>query len=131
MKNKKTHSTQRKYFGTIPRSEFYGFVLGYALGLIISGLLRLDSQFQYILFALVGFGIGYYIDKKYYQEPDEPDEPESSGELGNIGEAGSTVEPTRPADGTTGEIPEETPLNPPVIAGNTSTGAVPAEKEED
>ena len=131
MKNKKTHSTQRKYFGTIPRSEFYGFVLGYALGLIISGLLRLDSQFQYILFALVGFGIGYYIDKKYYQEPDEPDEPESSGELGNIGEAGSTVEQTRPADGTTGEIPEETPLNPPVIAGNTSTGAVPAEKEED
>ena len=63
MKNKKTHSTQRKYFGTIPRSEFYGFVLGYALGLIISGLLRLDSQFQHILFALVGFGIGYYIDK--------------------------------------------------------------------
>ena len=130
MKNKKTHSTQRKYFGTIPRSEFYGFVLGYALGLIISGLLRLDSQFQYILFALVGFGIGYYIDKKYYQEPDEPDEPESSGELGNIVEAGSTGEPAGPAaDGTTGEIPDETPLNPPVIAGNTSTGAVPADKE--
>ena len=24
--------------------------------------------------ALIGFGIGYYIDKKYFQEPDEPDE---------------------------------------------------------
>ena len=121
MKNKKTHSTQRKYFGTIPRSEFYGFVLGYALGLIISGLLRLDSQFQHILFALVGFGIGYYIDKKYYQEPDEPD---------NTDEPGSTDVPVDFTDGTTGEIPEETPLNPPAIAGNTSTGAVPADKEE-
>lgn len=121
MKNKKTHSTQRKYFGTIPRSEFYGFVLGYALGLIISGLLRLDSQFQHILFALVGFGIGYYIDKKYYQEPDEPD---------NTDEPGSTDVPVDFTDGTTGEIPEETPLNPPAIAGNTSTGVVPADKEE-
>ena len=124
MKNKKTHSTQRKYFGTIPRSEFYGFVLGYALVLIISGLLRLDSQFQHILFALVGFGIGYYIDKKYYQEPDEPDEPDNTDVLG------STDEPADSADGTTGKIPEETPLNPPAIAGNTSTGAVPADKEE-
>ena len=99
-------------------------MLGYALGLIISGLLRLDSQFQHILFALVGFGIGYYIDKKYYQEPDEPDEPD------NTDEPGSTDVPVDFTDGTTGKIPEETPLNPPAIAGNTSTGAVPADKEE-
>ena len=37
MKKKGTHSTQKKYFNTIPRSEFYGFVLGYAIGLIVSG----------------------------------------------------------------------------------------------
>ena len=68
-----THSTQKKYFGTIPRSEFYGFVLGYAVGLFVTGLLRLDSQFQEILFACVGLAIGYWIDKKYFQEPDEPE----------------------------------------------------------
>ena len=115
MKNKKTHSTQRKYFGTIPRSEFYGFVLGYSFGLIISGLLRLDSQFQHILFALVGFGIGYYIDKKYYQEPDEPGDPDDNDEL------------VEPAEGMTGEMPEETPF---AMTGNASAGAVPSEKEE-
>lgn len=68
----KTHSTQRKYFGTIPRSEFYGFVLGYAVGLFISGALHLESQYQQIVCAVIGLAIGYYIDKKYFQEPDEP-----------------------------------------------------------
>ena len=71
MKKKGTHSTQKKYFGTVPRSEFYGFVLGYAIGLILTGALRLESQFQTLLCAVVGLGIGYFIDKKYYQEPDE------------------------------------------------------------
>ena len=74
MKRKGTHSTQRKYFGTIPRSEFYGFVLGYAIGLLLSAFLRLETQYQQILFALAGLGIGYYIDMKYYREPDEPEE---------------------------------------------------------
>lgn len=76
---KKTHSTQKKYFGTIPRSEFYGFVLGYAIGLILSGLLRLESQYQVIVFAAVGLGIGYFIDKKYYQAEDE-EEPGDPGD---------------------------------------------------
>lgn len=75
MKERKTHSTQKKYFNTIPRSEFYGFVLGYAFGLIICGALRIESQIPQLAIALAGFGIGYYIDKKYFQEPDEPADP--------------------------------------------------------
>ncbi len=71
-KRKGTHSTQKKYFNTIPKSEFYGIALGYALGLILGGLLRLESQIPQLAIAVLGFGIGYYIDKKYYQEPDEP-----------------------------------------------------------
>lgn len=74
---KKTHSTQKKYFNTIPKSEFYGVALGYAFGLIIGGLLRLESQIPQLAVAVIGFGIGYFIDKKYYQEPDEPYESES------------------------------------------------------
>lgn len=72
MKKKGTHSTQKKYFNTIPRSEFYGFVLGYAIGLIVCGALRIETQIPQLAMALIGFGIGYYIDKKYFQEPDEP-----------------------------------------------------------
>ena len=71
-KKRGTHSTQKKYFNTIPKSEFYGVALGYALGLILGGLLRLETQIPQLAIALIGFGIGYYIDKKYYQEPDEP-----------------------------------------------------------
>ena len=71
-KKKGTHSTQEKYFNTIPRSEFYGLAIGYALGLILGGLLRLESQIPQLALAVIGFGIGYFIDKKYFQEPDEP-----------------------------------------------------------
>lgn len=80
MKKKGTHSTQKKYFGTVPRSEFYGFVLGYAIGLILTGALHLESQFQTLLCAVAGLGIGYYIDRKYYQEPDEPAQSTGAGE---------------------------------------------------
>ena len=76
-KKRGTHSTQKKYFNTIPKSEFYGVTLGYALGLILGGLLRLETQIPQLAIALIGFGIGYYIDKKYYQEPDEPIESSS------------------------------------------------------
>ena len=84
---KKTHSTQKKYFNTIPKSEFYGVALGYAFGLIIGGLLRLDSQIPQLAVAVIGFGIGYFIDKKYYQEPDEPYESEGAAEAEDGDEA--------------------------------------------
>ena len=81
-KNKGTHSTQRKYFGTIPQSEFYGVALGYAIGLFIAGYLRLETQVLQLGLALAGLLIGYVYDKKYCQEEDGPedagaDDPES------------------------------------------------------
>ena len=89
---KKTHSTQTKYFNTIPRSEFYGVAIGYALGLIIGGLLRLESQIPQLAVAVIGFGIGYFIDKKYYQEPDEPYESESAAEADDEDDAADANE---------------------------------------
>lgn len=89
---KKTHSTQKKYFNTIPRSEFYGVAIGYALGLIIGGLLRLESQIPQLAVAVIGFGIGYFIDKKYYQEPDEPYESESAAEADDEDDAADANE---------------------------------------
>ena len=92
-KKVKTHTTQKKYFGTVPRSEFYGFVVGYAIGLFVTGALRLQSQFQEIIFACVGLAIGYYIDKKYFQEPDEPYvEDDAASEAGTVSEIASGAE---------------------------------------
>ena len=94
---KKTHSTQKKYFNTIPRSEFYGVAIGYALGLIIGGLLRLESQIPQLAAAVIGFGIGYFIDKKYYQEPDEPYESESAAEADDEDDAADADEEEKSA----------------------------------
>lgn len=70
------HSTQKKYFNTIPRSEFYGIAIGYALGLITTGFFRIESQIPQLALAVIGFLIGYYIDRKFYRVKDEPDVPE-------------------------------------------------------
>ena len=94
---KKTHSTQKKYFNTIPKSEFYGIAIGYALGLIIGGLLRLESQIPQLAAAVIGFGIGYFIDKKYYQEPDEPYESESAAEADDEDDAADADEEEKSA----------------------------------
>lgn len=66
------HSTQRKYFNTVPRSAFLGFVLGYAVGLFLTGLFDLDSYVLQIIGIAVGTGIGYWIDGKYFAEEDVP-----------------------------------------------------------
>ena len=78
MKKKGYHSTQKKYFNTIPKSEFYGVAIGYALGLILTGALRMESQIPQLALAVVGFLIGYYVDYKYYRVKDEPDAPAHS-----------------------------------------------------
>lgn len=72
------HSTQRKYFGTVPRTVFLGFVLGYAIGLFLSGLFHLDSYVLQIVGLAIGTGIGYWMDGKYYAEKDVPvEDPET------------------------------------------------------
>lgn len=97
-KKRGTHSTQKKYFNTIPKSEFYGVALGYALGLILGGLLRLETQIPQLAIALIGFGIGYYIDKKYYQEPDEPIESSSDADDESVADDVSDADDESDAD---------------------------------
>jgi len=130
-KKVKTHTTQKKYFGTVPRSEFYGFVVGYAIGLFVTGALRLQSQFQEIIFACVGLAIGYYIDKKYFQEPDEPYvEDDAASEAGTVSEiasgaeAGTVSEIASGAEaGTVSEVTAGTEAEPLMVetdAGSTA-----------
>lgn len=68
------HSKQDKTFGTIPRSEFLGVALGYALGMIVQGIVKLDGSSLAIVGAVIGFGIGYLIDRKFYWEKDLPEQ---------------------------------------------------------
>ncbi|MGM9629248.1 hypothetical protein [Butyricicoccus sp.] len=68
------HSTQRKYFNTVPRSEFLGLALGYAVGMFLTGLFRMEGSTLEIVGTVVGFGIGYWIDGKYFAEKDVPAE---------------------------------------------------------
>ena len=96
-KNKGTHSTQRKYFGTIPQSEFYGVAVGYAIGLFIAGYLRLETQALQLGLALAGLLIGYVYDKKYCQEKDEPEGGEADVPEADVPEAEA---PEVPEDGT-------------------------------
>ncbi|MDO5785541.1 MAG: hypothetical protein Q4P20_10820 [Eubacteriales bacterium] len=66
------HSTQRKYFNTMPRSAFLGLVLGYAIGLFLTGLFDLDSYILQFVGIIIGIAIGYWIDDKYFAEKDVP-----------------------------------------------------------
>ena len=47
--------------------------------------------------AVIGFGIGYFIDKKYYQEPDEPYESESAAEADDEDDAADADEEEKSA----------------------------------
>lgn len=67
------HSTQSKMYNKIPRSEFYGFVLGYAVGTIIRGVFNLQSNTLQLLLAVIGLGIGVWVDRKYFMVKDEPE----------------------------------------------------------
>ena len=74
------HSTQRTIYGRIPASEFYGFVLGIALGYIIrgvvnlSGLMEINNSDLAFVFCAIGVAIGWWYDQKYFMVKDEPEE---------------------------------------------------------
>ncbi len=68
------HSTQSKAFGTIPRSEYLGIALGFAIGMFLTGLLRMDGYVLEAVGAAIGFAIGWWVDGKYYAEADVPPE---------------------------------------------------------
>ena len=88
------HSTQRTIYGRIPASEFYGFVLGIAVGYIVpavinlSGIAEVNNSDVAIIFCIIGVVIGWWYDQKYFMVKDEPEE--------GTGEAAESTE-TEPA----------------------------------
>ena len=74
------HSTQRTIYGRIPASEFYGFVLGIAVGYIVpavinlSGIAQVNNSDVAIIFCIIGVVIGWWYDQKYFMVKDEPEE---------------------------------------------------------
>ena len=66
------HSTQSKAFNTIPRSEYLGVVLGFAIGMFLTGALHWDNRILELIGAVAGFVVGWWIDGKYYAEKDIP-----------------------------------------------------------
>ena len=66
------HSTQSKAFNTIPRSEYLGVVLGFAIGMFLTGALHWDNRILELIGAVAGFAVGWWIDGKYYAEKDIP-----------------------------------------------------------
>ena len=74
------HSTQRTIYGRIPASEFYGFVLGIAIGYIIpavinlSGIAEVNNGDFAIFFCIIGVAIGWWYDQKHFMVKDEPEE---------------------------------------------------------
>ena len=81
------HSTQRTIYGRIPASEFYGFVLGIAIGYIIpavinlSGIAEVNNSDFAIFFCIIGVIIGWWYDQKHFMVKDEPEEGAESAEV--------------------------------------------------
>ncbi|MDO5785679.1 MAG: hypothetical protein Q4P20_11515 [Eubacteriales bacterium] len=80
------HSTQDKAWNTIPRSEFLGVAIGFAIGMILHGALQLDSSLSEIVGIAVGFSIGYLVDRMFFLEKDITEE-EIQLDCPEIGEA--------------------------------------------
>jgi hypothetical protein len=101
------HSTQRTIYGKVPASEFYGFVLGIAFGYIIGALINMSGVMVVnhsdiaIILCIVGVGIGWWYDQKYYMVKDEPEEgAETSAEdsAGGSAAEGSAAKDTAAED---------------------------------
>ena len=90
------HSTQRKIWGTIPASEFYGFVIGYAAAMILIGLFDWETTMLPIFLAFIGVGIGCWYDRKFFYVKDEPEGEELSD--GGEDEAGTPSAGERASD---------------------------------
>ena len=109
------HSTQRTIYGKVPASEFYGFVLGIAFGYIIGALINMSGVMVVnhsdiaIILCIVGVGIGWWYDQKYYMVKDEPEEgAETSAEdsAGGTAAEGSAAKDTAAEDTAQPEIIE-------------------------
>lgn len=105
------HSTQRTIYGKVPASEFYGFVLGIAFGYIIGALINMSGVMVVnhsdiaIILCIVGVGIGWWYDQKYYMVKDEPEEGEETSAEDPAAE-GSAAENSAAEDAAQPEIIE-------------------------
>lgn len=68
------NSTQSKAFGIIPRSEYLGVVLGFAIGMFLTGLQQQDGYALELAGSVIGYAIGWWVDGKYYAEKAVPAE---------------------------------------------------------
>jgi hypothetical protein len=94
------HSTQRTIYGRIPASEFYGFVLGIAIGYIVpavinlTGLAEINNSDVAFVFCIIGVAIGWWYDQKYFMVKDEPEE----GAEGTDAESAAVSDAEKPAE---------------------------------
>lgn len=68
------HSVQERAFHAIPRSEFIGLALGFAIGSIAHGILKMDGLVLEVAGTAAGFAIGVLIDRLLYLEKDVPEQ---------------------------------------------------------
>ena len=113
------HSTQRTIYGKVPASEFYGFVLGIAFGYIIGALINMSGVMVVnhsdiaIILCIVGVGIGWWYDQKYYMVKDEPEE----------GEETSAEDPAAEGSAAENSAAEDT-AQPEIIEGSSTQGTL-------
>ena len=114
------HSTQRTIYGRIPASEFYGFVLGIALGYIVrgvvnlSGLMEINNSDLAFVFCAIGVAIGWWYDQKYFMVKDEPEE--GAEEI----KEGEEAEPAVSAVKAAAEAPDQAPAERELIEGSST-----------
>lgn len=118
------HSTQRTIYGKVPASEFYGFVLGIAFGYIIGALINMSGVMVVnhsdiaIILCIVGVGIGWWYDQKYYMVKDDPEEGAETSAEDSAG--GSAAEGSAAKDTAAEDTAAEDTAQPEIIEG-TST----------
>jgi len=118
------HSTQRTIYGKVPASEFYGFVLGIAFGYIIgalinmSGVMTVNHSDIAIILCIVGVGIGWWYDQKYYMVKDEPEEGEETSAEDSAG--GSAAEGSAAKDTAAEGTAAEDTAQPEIIEGSST-----------
>lgn len=101
------HSTQTKAFNTIPRSIYLGIILGFGIGMVVSGLFRVERDYiPEIVFAVLGYVIGKWYDDKYCAEKDIPAE-ELEKQAAAEAAAKEALESGEPEDADTPEQPDE------------------------
>lgn len=122
------HSTQRTIYGKVPASEFYGFVLGIAFGYIIGALINMSGVMVVnhsdiaIILCIVGVGIGWWYDQKYYMVKDEPEEGAETSVEDSAG--GSAAEGSAAKDTAAEDTAAEDTAQPEIIEGSSTQGTL-------